>query len=123
MKICKNITMTRKNKPPYNKFNYIEEIVPDVYFIEFNVQDKVVKNRLILYLKNYKHFDLKTAKHFIESAANQIFCFGYSSFDAWKQDIDMLSEIMPPEVSWRIYCNEFLRGEKDDDKVLARASN
>lgn len=115
--------MTRKDKPPYNKFNYVEEIVPDCYFIDFNVKDKVIKNHLILFLKNHNPFDLKTAKHFVESAPNEIVRFGYSDFNVWKQQIDLLSEIMPPEVSWRIHCDEFLRGEKDDYKVLAMASN
>lgn len=115
--------MTKRDQPAYNKFNYNEWIAPVVYFIEFNVDDKLVKNHLILFLKNYKQLDLKTAKDLIKSAKDNIVRFGFSDWNEWKRQIDLFSEIMPPNVSWRIYCDDFLRGEKNDYEAIAMASN
>lgn len=105
--------MIQKNKPEWKKFNYepIPEM-PDCYFIEFDLRDKPTYHAMIIYHKNLG-YDLKSAKDYIVGLGDKI-VFTYKEFEEWHLAIEEFTQLFLENISWKIYCNDELKGGKPD---------
>lgn len=117
--------MIQKNTPIYSKFgNSVVPEMPDCYFISFDLTNKDIFNAMILYQKNVCGINLKEAKDMI-LASGDILVFKYKTFEEWTKANEEFTETFKDNVSWKIYCNDELKGNKEDPnnpRLIAMAS-